>query len=171
MDEKVPPTPPSSPSLYGEKVGAGNNYFYALAHWCNKTNRWIMAIHKFITNKIPGSIIGQFITSTWFDCYIYTDKIFLIICVDHRWSLEEIEKKLNNPTSLNDMRHIFRTIDYFTIPNLNKYLYTKNEALYIVLKSNSNNNNTMSIKIHKIDQDKNSCSLYATLPTFNFKID
>ena len=169
MNQAISPTPPTSPSLYGEKVSAGNNHFYALAHWCDKTNKWIMAVHKFIMNKTSGGTIGQFITSSWFDCYIYPGKTFLVICAPNKWSIKAIEKQLNTDTSVKKMHELFHTIESFTSPNLDKYLYTKDEGALRVELEGIKKKNTLSLKLHRTYHYKSQHDFFCSLPSFNFK--
>ena len=111
---KVSPILPTIPS---RECG---EYSYVLGYWCDTTNKWKVSPHRFILTCTSQEVIGQFITSTWFGCYIYPGQTFLVIRILKDDSLEALVHELNK----GDMSSCYlkqREINAFIVSDLEKY--------------------------------------------------
>ena len=119
MNSNVPQTPPPSPAKSKDMERMQNNHSYAFAHWCDKDKRWIVSPHHFLVNVTANNIIGQFITSDWFSCYIYPQKTFLVVKVKKGVSTKQLEESLNSPNATDPS--MIKNIETFITGEIEQY--------------------------------------------------
>lgn len=141
-----------------------NGTYYALAHWCNQSNKWVVATaHKFLLALSEKSLIGQYVTSSWFDCPVQTNKTFLIIGVSDKLPIVEIEtylqKKIGNK--------YIKSIETFILPNLEDiYKKLEEETSVAVRIHGIHTANILRMTIFKSSDHKDQ--FFCTLPSFEF---
>ena len=117
---KVAPILPTAPSTTWWNTRSNDEgHNYVLVHWCDTINKWKVSPHRFILTRTSRELIGQFITSTWFDCYIYPGKTFLVIRILKDDSLETLVQELNK----GDMKSTYltqREINAFVVADMEK---------------------------------------------------
>ena len=167
----VPPTPPPSPVSpmgieYKEKK-------FVFGHWSDEDAKWKLSPHYFIVNKIKDGLIGQFITTSWFDCYIYTGKTFIIIRMSEKGSIRALEQELNRTyiDSPQNLSHdIGKNIEAFIMPTMkdDEIRLDKQQNIRIEIKG-LNEKNILSLSLCRTTLSDAPYSVYATLPNFMFK--
>ena len=168
----VPPTPPSSPVSPMGKAHIGKKFIFG--HWMDAESKWKLSPHPFIITKTKEYLIGQFITTTWFDCYIYPGKTFIIIRMLEKGSISALEEELNStyigPFSLKHISHVTENIEAFIIPSIKDYemRLDKQQNIRVEIKG-LNKKNILSLSLRRTSRPNTTHSVYATLPNFMFK--
>ena len=141
-----------------------NGTYYVLAHWCDQSNKWIVATaHKFLLTLTEESIIGQYITSSWFDCPVQTNKTFLIIGVSDKLPIVEIETYLQKKIE----KKYIKSIETFVLPNLDDiYKKLKEEVSVYIRIHGIHTSNILRMKILQSSNHKDQ--FFCTLPSFEF---
>ena len=167
----VPPTPPSSPVSPMGKAHIGKKFIFG--HWMDAESKWKLSPHPFMVNKTKEYLLGQFITTTWFDCYIYPGKTFIIIRMPEKGSISALEKELNStyigPYPQN-LSHVVENIEAFIIPSIKDYemQLDKHRRIRVEIKG-LNKKNILSLSLCRTNHPNTTHSVYATLPNFMFK--
>ena len=135
-----------------------NNLTYLLGYW---KNSWTISPHKFHLSYLTAKatqIIGQHLSSTWFDYnyHIEGGHTFILLGVGVHVTGKEIEKTLNHGDD-----HLIKTIEYFIIrgDEMRKYLGDKS----LQLKGRINAKNVLNFSIHP---QRDVSKVLLTLPNF-----
>jgi len=166
MNPNIPPTPPPSPAKSKDMERMENHHSYAFAHWCDTAQRWIVSPHYFIVNVTTNNIIGQFITTDWFSCYIYPQKTFLVVQVKKGVSTKQLEKSLNSPNAADQT--MIKNIESFITRQIEQYAGKQYTSIRVELIG-LNSKNTLSLVLKETHHYQTRHSFYCTLPSFCFK--
>lgn len=139
---------------------------YALAHWCDRVQRWEVPFHRFLTTTTPSHLVGQFIVSYWFDCPIYEGKTFMIIQISKGMKTKNIENIINTEHLKNN--DSVKVLETFICPEI---INNKVESKYTskISLEGVNSQNILSLSLRETNLQRTRHPFYCTLPSFTLK--
>lgn len=153
---------------------------FMFASYCPKEKMWHVQPYRFILNKLPHTITGQFITSNWFNKpYMkFEDAIFVVVAVKKNMSTAKLEKdfnKLKNPfPTVYDIPPYITVASYFKIPFdlMCKFVHRahkeKNDTFEFTVRATNNPWSMLTVKI--IKNQNNTESILMCLPSFEMPL-
>ena len=139
---------------------------YALAHWCDRAQRWEVPFHRFLTTTTPSHLVGQFIVSYWFDCPIYKGKTFMIIQIRKGVKTQTIENIINSE-QLQD-NDLVKVLETFICPEINSNRVESKYTSKISLEG-VNSQSKLSLSLRETNLQRTRYPFYCTLPSFTLK--
>ena len=173
----------SQQSVTQEEVDERKEYKgkkFMFASYCPKEKMWHVQPYRFILNKLPHTITGQFITSNWFNKpYMkFEDAIFVVVAVKKNMSTAKLEKdfnKLKNPfPTVYDIPPYITVASYFKIPFdlMCKFVHRvhkeKNDSFEFTVRAANNPWSMLTVKI--IKNPNNTESILMCLPSFEMPL-
>ncbi len=139
---------------------------YALAHWCDRAQRWEVPFHRFLTTTTPSHLVGQFIVSYWFDCPIYQGKTFMILQMPKGMKTQTIENIINSE-QLQD-NDLVKVLETFICPEINNNRVESKYTSKISLEG-VNPQSKLSLSLRETNLHRTQYPFYCTLPFFMLK--
>ena len=139
---------------------------YALAHWCDRVQRWEVPFHRFLTPTTHSPLVGLFIVSYWFDCPIYKGKTFMIIQIRKGVKTQTIENIINSE-QLQD-NDLVKVLETFICPEINSNRVESKYTSKISLEG-VNSQSKLSLSLRETNLQRTRYPFYCTLPSFTLK--
>lgn len=140
---------------------------YALAHWCDKMQRWEVPFHRFLTTTTHSHLVGQFIVSYWFDCPIYKGKTFMIIQIPKGVKTQTIENIINSE-QLQD-NDLVKVMETFICPEINNNNRVESKCTSKISIEGGNVQGKLSLSLRETNLQRTRYPFYCTLPSFTLK--
>ena len=156
----------------------GKKFMFVI--YCPKEKNWHVQQNRFILNKLPRTVTGQFITSSWFNKeYLkYDDAFFIVAAVKKNTSAATLEKdfnKLKNPfPTVYDIPPYITVASFFKIPFdlmckfVHKAHKEKKESFEFTIRAANNPWSVLTIKI--IKNPDNPDSVLMCHPSFEMPL-
>jgi len=149
----------------------GIHYYFVF--WNNKENKWVLVNQRFIVGEYDNNLIGQYITSMWFNVEMDQEKqmAFMVFGVKNRQYrkhiIEQINRNNNDYPSINDLSYDSEFCELFqcnkdTTKKLVKNAKEKGNQK-LIFNGVKNEENTL-----RMDFDYARDTFLTTLPEFKF---